>query len=105
MPYSMDVNDGWNFRLNIEADEFDRAVIDQFDRLYDEGAKTGRMLSFALHPYVMGQPHRIAHLEKLLDYMLSKRGVWQAYGVEIADWYTQNYLPVYQQHLASMSAR
>jgi len=99
MPYSMDVNDGWNLRLNIEAEEFGRAVMDQFDRLYEEGAKTGRMMSFALHPYVMGQPHRIGHLEKLLDYMLSRPGVWQASGIEIAEWYTANCLAPFEEHL------
>jgi peptidoglycan/xylan/chitin deacetylase (PgdA/CDA1 family) len=104
MPYSMDVNDGWNFRLNIEADEFVRAVMDQFNRLYVEGGRTGRMMSLALHPYVMGQPHRIAHLQRLLDYMLSKSGVWQASGIEIAQWYTANYLPIFQKHLADMRA-
>ena len=102
MPYSMDVNDGWNFRLNIDADEFVRSVIDQFDRLYEEGAQTGRMMSLALHPYVMGQPHRIAHLERLLSYMLSRPGVWQASGIEIAQWYNQNYLPRFEQHLTEL---
>jgi allantoinase len=81
LPYSLDLNEGWNLRLNIDAEEFVLAVKDQFDRLYQEG---GRVMSLALHPYVFGQPHRIAHLDRLLEYIFSHEGVWQATGIEIA---------------------
>lgn len=90
IPYSLDVNEGWNLRLNIDAEEFALSVRDQFDRLYQEG---GRVMSLALHPYVFGQPHRIQHLDKLLKYILSHSGVWQATGAEIAEWYYSTYPP------------
>ena len=86
LPYSMDLNDGWNLRFSMDAEEFVRAAIDQFDQLYAEG---DRVMSLPLHPFVFGQPHRIAHLERLLEHMLSKPGVWQATGSDIADWYRQ----------------
>ena len=41
MPYSFDVNDGINFRGNVEAEEFAETTIAMFDRLYaEEGATT-----------------------------------------------------------------
>lgn len=93
LPYSMDVNEGWNLRLNIEAEEFVLSAKDQFDRLYAEGAEIPRVMSLALHPYVFGQPHRVAHLDRLLGYMLSHSGVWQATGIQIADWFDAECLP------------
>lgn len=87
LPYSMDVNEGWNLRFNIEAEEFVLSARDQFDRLYREGADIPRVMSLALHPYIFGQPHRIAHLDRLLSYILGHDGVWQATGIEIAEWY------------------
>jgi peptidoglycan/xylan/chitin deacetylase (PgdA/CDA1 family) len=105
LPYSMDVNEGWNLRLNIEAEEFALSARDQFDRLYQEGAQIPRVMSLALHPYVFGQPHRIAHLDRLLGYMLAHEGVWQATGLEIADWFTTNCLPALTRSLADSTLR
>ncbi len=105
LPYSMDVNEGWNLQLNIEAEEFVLSVRDQFDRLYQEGAEIPRVMSLALHPYVFGQPHRIDHLDRLLGYMLSHDGVWQATGSEIADWFSAHCLPALEARLASAAAK
>jgi hypothetical protein len=58
-----------------------------FDTLYEEGAESGRVMCLALHPFVMGRPHRIRHLAAALDYILGHSGVWAATGEEIADWY------------------
>jgi peptidoglycan/xylan/chitin deacetylase (PgdA/CDA1 family) len=99
LPYSLDLNEGWNLRFNVDAEEFVLGVKDQFDRLYQEG---GRVMSLALHPYVFGQPHRIAHLDKLLAYILSHSGVWQATGFEIADWFNKTHLPLLQQSMTEL---
>ena len=37
-------------------------ICDQFDVLYREGAKSGRVMAIALHPYLIGVPHRIGAL-------------------------------------------
>ena len=37
-------------------------ICDQFDVLYKEGAKSGRVMAIALHPYLIGVPHRIGAL-------------------------------------------
>ena len=42
-------------------------ICDQFDVLYREGAKSGRVMAIALHPYLIGVPHRIGALDAALE--------------------------------------
>ena len=35
-------------------------------------------MCIALHPYMMGQPHRIRHLDRALGQIMAREGVWQA---------------------------
>ena len=74
-------------------------IKDTFDTLYEEGAESGRVMCIALHPYIMGQPHRIAYLDEALGYILSHDSVWKAKGDEIADWYTEHCTEHYDAHL------
>jgi len=83
----MELNDAVMHNRAQEADDFEVMVRDYFDTIYAEGAAQPRIMCLALHPYMMGQPHRIGYLEKALDYILSHSGVWQATGEQIADWY------------------
>ncbi|MGI4941967.1 MAG: polysaccharide deacetylase family protein [Janthinobacterium lividum] len=99
MPYSMDLNDGWNLRGPMEAEEFADQVIAQFDQLYEDGAHSGRVMCLPLHPFVLGQPHRIGHLDRALRHVLSRTEVWQATGAEIAEWFTAHHLPALQARL------
>jgi hypothetical protein len=58
----------------------------------------------ALHPYWVGQPHRLRPIRSAFEYILSHRGVWQTTGGEIVDWYNANYLPLIDAHLAAREA-
>jgi peptidoglycan/xylan/chitin deacetylase (PgdA/CDA1 family) len=98
LPYSMDYNDSILHRQQYEAADYATVSRDAFDTLYEEG---GQVLCLALHPYIMGQPHRILHLKGLLDYIMGHDGVWMATGEEIADWY----LAECQDHVAWHRAR
>ena len=42
-----------------------------------------RVMAIAVHPFVTGQPHRIAALDAALDYICTHAGVWRATGWEI----------------------
>ena len=101
VPYTMAINDAIEYRHATEGDEFAQMIKDSFDTLYREGADGGRVMCIAIHPYIMGQPHRIKHLDGALAYILSHDGVWKATGEEIADWYIANCLPEVQAHLDS----
>lgn len=78
-------------RANQTPTDYFRAVRDQFDALYREGARSGRVMALPLHPFIMGLPFRIKYLDDALEYICAHEGVWLATGAEIADWYYQNY--------------
>jgi peptidoglycan/xylan/chitin deacetylase (PgdA/CDA1 family) len=59
-----------------------------FDGLYADGATTGRVMVLHLHPWIMGQPWRIRHLDEVLGHITAHAGVWTATGRAIIDWFT-----------------
>ncbi|MEX2643646.1 MAG: polysaccharide deacetylase family protein [Acetobacterales bacterium] len=91
IPYSYEVNDSAVIvRQKHTAPEFERIMKEQFDVMYRDGAKTGRVLGICLHPFVIGQPHRIGALDRALEYICSHDGVWKATGSEIIDYYSEH---------------
>jgi len=94
MPYSIEINDIPAFLDQKQSGEtFGRMICDQFDGLYEDGAKSGRVMAIALHPFLIGHPHRSKHFAQALAHIASRQEVWIARGGEIADWYKKNYLP------------
>ena len=87
LPYQMDLNDSTLYRASDEGAEFLQTARDMFDTLYAEGAESGRIMTLAVHPFIMGRPHRVRYLEAALDYIVSHDGVWVATGRELVDWY------------------
>jgi allantoinase len=93
MPYSAEINDYTAFlEQGLTGDDFAQTIRDQFDALYEDGAKTGRVMSICLHPFLIGRPHRRKHFKKALAHITSRQDIWVATGGEIATWYAQNYL-------------
>jgi peptidoglycan/xylan/chitin deacetylase (PgdA/CDA1 family) len=91
VPYSMEANDKPAFHtLGMSPDEFADLVLRQFDVLWREGAEEPRVLGIALHPYLMGVPHRIDALRRLLGEMRARPGVWWATGSEICEQYLRS---------------
>ncbi len=87
MPLSTELEDYFIILNNQHsAESWAEQVCDACDFLLQE-AKTekGRILSLNIHPWVLGQPHRIGQLERVLDYISSKREVWTAYAGEILE--------------------
>jgi peptidoglycan/xylan/chitin deacetylase (PgdA/CDA1 family) len=88
MPYTQQLNDKSAIeRRFVSADGFAQMICDQFDVLYKEGAKSGRVMAIALHPYLVGVPHRIGAFDKALKYISKHKRVWKATGSEIARHY------------------
>lgn len=69
----------------LTAPRYGRVIREQFDRLYADGATSGRLLGLFLHPYAIGQPFRIRHLAEALRHMTSRAGVWTASASEVVD--------------------
>lgn len=92
VPYSIEVNDIPLFvGKSYSGEEFYQLLVDQFEVLYAEGARSGRVMAVALHPFVTGVPFRAKYLEKALAYMAERPYVWWATSDEIADWYFAHY--------------
>lgn len=92
LPYSYELNDApLLMRSHVEADEYARYCIAQFDRLITERPALGRMMCLPLHPFAIGQPHRIRALEKVLAHIRSCKDAWLANASEIVDHYLEHY--------------
>jgi allantoinase len=88
IPYSIELNDMPLFNMpSIDIGDFERRIRETFDVLYDEGARNGRVMAIALHPFLIGVPHRIRALDRALAYIASHGNVWFATGSEIIDAY------------------
>ena len=102
VPYTMDINDFYLTRTQIEGEEFAQMAIDQFDQLATDAADgSGRVMCVALHPFIMGQPHRIRHLDRLLRHMLAHESVWPATGLQIARHFIDRHLPAVEARPAA----
>lgn len=93
MPYSVELNDiPVQMIQHHAAAELEERTLATADRLLREAAMQGplggaKIMSFAIHPYIMGVPHRIDTLESMLDELLARDGLMFMQGDEIADWY------------------
>jgi allantoinase len=88
IPYSIELNDMPLFNMpSISIDDFYRRICETFDVLYEEGERNGRVMAIALHPFLIGVPHRIRTLDRALQYIAGHGKVWFATGSEIIDAY------------------
>jgi allantoinase len=88
IPYTLELNDMPLFNNpSISIVDFERRIRDTFDTLYEEGAKNGRVMCIALHPFLIGAAHRIKYLDSALAYIASHEEVWLTTGSEIIDAY------------------
>lgn len=93
VPYSVEINDIPAFvDLKQSAETFGRMICDQFDVLYEDGAKTGRVMAICLHPFLIGHPYRSKYFAQALAHITARQDVWLTTGGEITDWYVENYL-------------
>jgi peptidoglycan/xylan/chitin deacetylase (PgdA/CDA1 family) len=93
VPYSIEVNDipafldrGWS------AEAFFKTMTDQFDVLYEDGAKSARVMAICLHPFLIGHAFRSKYFDLALKHITSHDKVWVTTGGEICDWYKKNHL-------------
>jgi allantoinase len=94
VPYSIELNDVTMFvGRGVSGEEFYQTVVDQFDQLYGEGRKSGRVMALCLHPFIVNQPFRQKYLDKALSYISKRAGVWLTTSDEIADHYAKHYMP------------
>ncbi len=91
IPYTFHMNDivsfpfvGWN------AAAYEQALRDEFDQLYEEGARRRRMMVVSLHDRISGHAGRVRVLDRFLAYAKGKEDVWFARKDEIARYVVAN---------------
>ena len=84
MPLSNELEDKFILMDNLHSEQsYVEQICDAAEFLLQE-AKTqgGRILALNIHPWMLGQPHRIAKLEQVLEY-LTAQDIWCASSNEI----------------------
>jgi peptidoglycan/xylan/chitin deacetylase (PgdA/CDA1 family) len=88
VPYAVEMNDVVMYGVEQRPDDmiWERGKR-TFDRLYAESETQAKIMPIALHPWIVGVPHRIGYLEELLRHLAVQPGVVFMTAGEIADWY------------------
>jgi allantoinase len=88
LPYSIEINDIPAFlEMKRTGEDFARMICDQFDGLYEDGAKSARVMAICLHPFLIGHPHRSKYFDQALAHIRKRQDVWVATGAQIVDAY------------------
>ncbi|MFC4166331.1 allantoinase PuuE [Teichococcus aestuarii] len=91
VPYSLTNNDGKYAGSVGTSDQWFSFVRDAFDMLYEEGARTPKMMSIGLHMRLIGHPARAAGLARLLDHIQKREGAWVTRRIDIARHWMQEH--------------
>jgi allantoinase len=84
LPFGGETHDKGAFtRRGFTPDDYADMLIRTFDTLYREGKESGRVMPMAIHPFVIGVPHRIGAFEAVLTHITSHDDVWCATSDEI----------------------
>lgn len=85
MPLSTELEDRFVMMNNLHSEaEYADQVCDACDYLLAEAeSQGGRLLALNIHPWMLGQPHRIGRLEQVLAHITGRDGVWSARPADI----------------------
>ena len=86
LPLSLELEDRFIMQDNLHSEwEYAQQVEDACDYLLAEAEKTGhgRLLALSVHPWLLGQPHRIGALERVLKHLSERPGIWSASASDI----------------------
>jgi peptidoglycan/xylan/chitin deacetylase (PgdA/CDA1 family) len=88
LPMALELDDVVaHYHRRIPMARWVRAVRDAVDQLVADSATTGRHLVLNLHPWLIGQPHRISYLEEVLAALAARDGLWIATAGQIVSHY------------------
>jgi allantoinase len=85
IPYPQEVNDipAVMARLTSGA-QFADMIVDTYDEMIEQSAAQPLVMGIALHPYIVGQPHRLRHLRRALAHIVEDGRAWLTLPGEIA---------------------
>ena len=86
LPLSLELEDQYLIGHNLHSEwEYAQQVKDACDYLVAEAAESGqgRLLALSVHPWLMGQPHRMAAFESVLEHLAQCGALWSASASQI----------------------
>jgi len=88
MPYTLELNDSPVYAIERQhsSEMFDR-LVDTLAVFDAELMDQPRVLTIALHPHLMGVPHRFSYLERMLDILQARSDTKFIVGEDVANWY------------------
>jgi peptidoglycan/xylan/chitin deacetylase (PgdA/CDA1 family) len=88
MPYNLELNDSIVYAIEKHASpEMYRRISDTIAVFERELDRNPRVMALGLHPHLIGVPHRIGYLERVLDDLLARDDTVFMTGSQIADWF------------------
>ena len=86
IPYPQELNDiPAIIARRVEGAAFADMIIDQFEEMLEQSRDAPLVMGVALHPYIVGQPHRLRHLRRALAHIAARRDdIWITTTGEIA---------------------
>lgn len=78
IPYPQELNDIPSIVGRKDSGEqFAAMIVDNFEEMLMQSAKQSLVMGIALHPYLVGQPHRLRPLRRALQTIIAKRSdIW-----------------------------
>lgn len=74
IPYPQELNDiPMLVARQMEAPAFFDMVLDNLDEMLEQSAAQPLVMGLALHPYLVGQPHRLRHMRRALERLAALR--------------------------------
>jgi len=78
VPYPQELNDiPMIIARQMTAPAFADMITDQFDEMLLQSRSQPLVMGIALHPYIVGQPHRLKHLRRVLQMLARARDLGQ----------------------------
>lgn len=86
VPYPQELNDiPAVVARKVEGRAFADMIVDGFDEQLEQASRQPLVFGLALHPYIVGQPHRLRPLRRALDHIAAHRDrIWLCHAGDIA---------------------
>jgi allantoinase len=87
VPYPQEINDIPAIVARKESGtQFAAMIVDAFDEMLEQARAAPLVMGIALHPYIVGRPHRLRPLRRALQHIADHRGdIWLTTAGAIAD--------------------
>lgn len=90
IPYPQELNDvPMILGRQMDARDFADLIVDNFDEMLEQSHAQPLVMGIALHTYVAGQPYRLRHLRRALEYIHREKRVWWTTPGAVCEWMSQ----------------